>query len=120
VRLSVPNQDENKGLRTERQIALYRQREAAKRERAERREVEARAREAEARVRHLKFELVERVALLIMGVAIGGAVVIGGLREPALLKISLGAAGAWGVIAATLSRRRFRRRGADAYSPPVP
>ena len=79
LRHSVPqkSQDENRGLRTERQIELYRRREAAKRERAERCEVEARAREAEARVRHLNFELVQRGVLLVMGVVIGIAIVFG-------------------------------------------
>ncbi|MGN6276653.1 MAG: hypothetical protein ACTHNP_12105 [Solirubrobacterales bacterium] len=91
--------DENQGLRNERQIALYRQQEVAKRERAERheaeakaREADARAREVEARVRHLNVALVQRVLLLVSGVAIGIALIIGAIHDPALLKISLTAA----------------------------
>jgi Na+/H+ antiporter NhaD/arsenite permease-like protein len=105
--------DENHGLRTERQIVLYRQREAAKRERAERREVEARAREAEARVRHLNFELIQRIVLLITGVGIGIALIIGALRDPGLLKISLASASIWGAIAAALYRWERKKSSSD-------
>jgi hypothetical protein len=106
LRLPVPThkQDENQGLRTERQITLYRQREEAKRQRAERCEAEARAREAEARVRHLNFELIQRVVLLVLGLSIGIAAVIGALGDPALLKFAGGTAAAWGGIAGLLYR----------------
>ena|GEM_PF-2852029 len=97
-------QNENQGLRTERQIELYRQREAAKRERAERREVEARARESEARVRHLNFELIQRVVLLVMGVAIGVVTIISAFGNPELPKLSIAAASLWASIAAALYR----------------
>jgi Na+/H+ antiporter NhaD/arsenite permease-like protein len=97
-------QNENQGLRTERQIELYRQREAAKRERAERCEIEARARESEARVRHLNFELIQRAVLLVMGVIIGTVVIIGVLSNSELLKVSLAAASLWGTVATALYR----------------
>lgn len=103
-------QDENQGLRTERQIELYRQREAAKRERAERCEVEARARESEARVRHLNFELIQRAVLLFLGVIIGMVVMIGALGNSELLKLSIAAASLWGSIAAALYRWGSRGR----------
>jgi len=102
-------QNENQGLRTERQIELYRQREEAKRERAERREVEARTRESEARVRHLNFDLVQRAVLLVLGVIIGMVVMIGALSDPELLKLSIPAATLWGSVAAALYR--WERRG---------
>jgi uncharacterized membrane protein len=98
-------QDENQGLRTERQILLYRQREAAKRERAERCEVEA-------RVRHLNFELIQRIVLLVLSVIIGMVAVLGAFNDPELLKLASGAAAVWGMIAAALYRwggRRERR-----------
>jgi hypothetical protein len=99
LRPSVPQQkqSENQGLRTERQIELYRQREAAKRERAERREVEA-------RVRQLNLSVVQQAVLLAMGVAIGIAVVFGAMGNQELLKLSGGAAAAWGGMAAALYR----------------
>jgi hypothetical protein len=90
--------DENNGLRTERQIALYRQREAAKRERAERRELEA-------QVRHSNFELIQRAILLLVGVAIGVALIIGATGEPNLLKLALVATTGWATLAAALYRR---------------
>jgi hypothetical protein len=97
-------QNENQGLRTERQIELYRQREAAKRERAERCEIEARARESEARVRHLNFDLIQRIVLLVLGVIIGMVAMIGAFGDPALLRLSIAAATLWGSIAAALYR----------------
>ena len=102
-------QNEDQGLRTERQIELYRQREAAKRERAERCEIEARARESEARVRHLNFDLIQRAVLLVLGVTIGVVLMIGVLGDPELLKLSIPAATLWGSIAAALYR--WERRG---------
>jgi uncharacterized membrane protein len=101
-------QDENQGLRTERQIELYRQREAARRERAERWEVEARAREAEARVRHLNLGLIERTVLLVLGMIIGVAAILGALANPELLTLAGGAATVWGVIAGALYRWSLR------------
>lgn len=86
LRLSAPSHkqsDENRGLRTERQIMLYRQREAARRERAERRE-------AEARVRHLNLALVERIVLLVLAVAVAIAVLVGALGDRELLRVALG------------------------------
>jgi len=110
---SRKKQNEDQGLRTERQIELYRQREAAKRERAERCEAEARARESEARVRHLNFELIQRAVLLAMGVIIGMVVFIGALGDPELLKLSVAAAGLWGSIAAALYRWGGRGRTSE-------
>lgn len=108
MRLPSPSrkQDKTRGLRTERQIALYRQREAAKRERAQRRA-------EEARVRHLNFELVQRIVLLVLAVAIGVAVVIGATGDAGLLKLALGAGGIWGAIAGALYRRESMRADAE-------
>jgi hypothetical protein len=84
-------------LYTERQIALYRQRETAKRDRASRRE-------ADARVRLLNFELVKRIVLLIVTVGIGLGLVFAVLSNPGLLEASFGAAAIWGLVVASLSR----------------
>lgn len=89
--------DPDKGLRTERQIQIYRQREVAKRERAERREVEA-------RVRLFNFHLVQAAILLIVAVLIAVACIIGLVANPQLLKLAIPALGAWGAIAAALHR----------------
>jgi hypothetical protein len=99
LRLLSPSKtrSENNGLRTERQITLYRQREAAKRERAERREVEA-------RVRHSNFELIQRAVLLVIGVGVGSAIIVGGAGDPDLLKLALAAASAWAAVSAALYR----------------
>lgn len=91
------------GLRTERQISLFRKREAARRERAERRE-------ADARVRHLNFELVQRGVLLVLAMTIGIALMIGALGNPEAFKLAAGGATAWGVIAAALHRWRPKPR----------
>lgn len=78
----------------ERQINLYRQREAARREQAERREVEA-------RVRHLNLDLAMRIVLGLLAVGVGIAVIIGAAGEDTeLLKLSAVAASAWAAIAA--------------------
>ncbi|MDQ2629634.1 MAG: hypothetical protein M3Y75_01475 [Actinomycetota bacterium] len=109
LRLTVPQRkqlDENRGLRTERQIELYRKREEAKRERAERREVEA-------RVRQLNLSVVQQAVFLLMGVVIGVAVVFGALGSPELLKLACGAAAAWGVIAGALYRWVSRGKASD-------
>jgi hypothetical protein len=95
--------DPDKGLRTERQIQLYRLREAAKRDRAERRE-------AEARVRYSNFQLVQAAVLLAVAVLIGVAFVIGLLANQQLLKFAVPAAGAWGALAAALYRWRPKQR----------
>lgn len=103
--------DSNKGLRTERQIELYRKREAAKREEAERREAEAKAREAEARareaeaqVRHLNFGLVERIGFFGFATAVGVVALIGALGDPNLLKVATGAGGLGGAVVAVRYR----------------
>ncbi len=99
LRLSSPSKrpDPDKGLRTERQIQMYRQREAAKRERAERRE-------AEARVRFFNFQLVQAAVLLVATVIIGVALVVGLVASPQLLKLAIPSAGAWGAVVAVLYR----------------
>jgi hypothetical protein len=103
--------DQNKGLRTERQIELYRKRVAAKREEAEQREAdakareaEARAREAEAKVRHLNFGLVERIGFFGFAMAVGVVAVFGALSHPDLLKVAAGAGGLGGAAAAARYR----------------
>ena len=87
------------GLRTERQIDLFRKREAAKREQAEREEVEQ-------RVRHLKFDLVQRAVLFAMSLAVGTAVVVGVLGNQGLLKLALVATGLWGGTTVAVYRLR--------------
>lgn len=89
--------DELSGLRTRRQISLYIERENARQVRAERREIEA-------RVRHLNFDLILRIVLLVLAVGIGVSVVVGALGNPTALKLALLAASAWGAIAAALLR----------------
>jgi hypothetical protein len=91
--------DREPGLRTHAQINLFVARERALLERATRLE-------AELRVRHLKFDLLQRVVLLTLGVAIGVLVSIGALGNPAMLKLAIAATTGWGLIAAALSRRR--------------
>jgi hypothetical protein len=95
---------ENKGLKNERQITLYRLREAAKRDRAERRVVEAHAREVEAYVRHLNLGLVERVVFVLICVGLTVAFISGALHEEDLLKIALGTSGLGGAFAASRGR----------------
>jgi len=104
LRLPSPSskQDENKGLRTRRQVELYIEREKARQARAERRE-------AEARVRHLNFDLIQRMVLLVIGASIGAAASLGVLGDPQLLKPAAIAASTWGVVAAALYRFRSRR-----------
>lgn len=111
--------DENQGLRSEREIELYRKREAAKRDRAERREAEAKAQEAEARVReteaqvrHLNFDLVERVGFFVFTMAIGVMAIIGALNDPDLLKVAAGAGGLGGAAAAARYRWLSKRSSA--------
>jgi hypothetical protein len=87
------------GLRTRKQIELFREREAARRERAERRE-------AEARVRHRNFDLIQRAILLVVAVAIGIAVIVGALGNADLPKLAVAGASAWAAIAAALYRFR--------------
>lgn len=99
---SSHKRDEIKGLQTERQIALFRQREAAKRERAERRE-------AEARVRHSNFELIQRVVLLACAIVIGLGIAVGSANNPDVLKLAMGGGGVWGVMVATLYGLSARR-----------
>jgi hypothetical protein len=95
-----------RGLRTRNQIALFVERQKALRAQADR---EA----AEQLVRHLKFDLTQRVVLLVIGVAIGIAVIVGALDSPQLLKLSLVAASAWGAISAALYRLRPRPNGSS-------
>lgn len=115
--------DQNKGLRTERQIELYRKREGAKREEAVRREAdakareaEARAREAEAQVRHLNFGLVERIGFFGFAMAVGVVAVIGVQSDPNLLKVAAGAGGLGGA-AVTARYRWVSKRSKDGRSP---
>lgn len=109
---SKKKQDENKGLKTERQITLYRKREAARRVQAERREADARAREAEARVRHLNLGLIERVVFLTAVIAIGLTALIGTLRNPELTQAVFGIGGLGGVVAAACYRRSSKMSSA--------
>lgn len=101
MRTSQPfhDRDENSGLRTQRQIELFRQREAAKRERAQRRA-------EEARVRHLNFELVQRTVLLIATVAVAVTIALAAVGNDAALKVALGAGGAWTALASFIYRSR--------------
>jgi hypothetical protein len=89
--------DEFRRLKTRKQIELFRLREAAKCDQAERKE-------AEARVRHLNVDLAMRIVLLVLAIGIAISVIIGAAGDPEALKLSLVAAGAWGSIAAALSR----------------
>jgi phage-related minor tail protein len=113
--------DENQGLRSEREIELYRKREKAKREKAERREAEAKARqaeaharEAEAQVRHLNVGLIERVGFFVFAMGVGIVAIIGALSDPGLLKVAVGAGGLGGAVAA--ARYRFSKRSSDELS----
>jgi hypothetical protein len=94
---SSHKRDEIGGLRTERQIDLFRQREDARRARVERRE-------AEARVRHLNLDLLIRSVLLVLVVAIGFCVAIGAAGNPHLLELSLVATSGWAAIAIGAAR----------------
>lgn len=94
---SSHKRDQESGLRTERQIDLFRRREAAKREQAQRKE-------AEARVRHLNLDFVIRIVLLVIATLIGISVIVGALGSPTALKLSLIAASAWAAIAAGVIR----------------
>lgn len=100
--------DEIDGLRTERQIELFRKREAARRERAERRE-------AEARVRHSNFELVMRIILLTLAVVVWLMAILGAPGDPVLRWLSLIGAGAWTAVVGTLIQilRTGSKRKAD-------
>jgi hypothetical protein len=100
----VDKQGEDNGLRTRRQIDLYLERERALKARAERRATEA-------WVRHLNFDLVQRAVLLVIGVLIGAAVMVGALGDPGLLKLTLAAVSAWGGVAAILYRAKTSRSG---------
>jgi uncharacterized membrane protein len=91
------SRDELNGLRTRKQISLFIERENARQVRAERRT-------AEARVRHMNFELVTRIVLLILAVGIGISVIVGVLGNPSVLELSVLAASVWGAIAAALLR----------------
>ena len=105
MRLSAPTAErsEDEGLRTERQIALYRMREAAKRARVERKE-------AEARVRHLNLELVERTTYLITVVVLVILWIAGAASDDGLLKAALLIGGAKAGIA---TRRRYPTGGSQ-------
>jgi hypothetical protein len=89
---SSHKRDESKRLRTERQIALHRQR--------------VECQEAEVRVRHLKFDLAQRIVLLALVVALGIAIFVTTLSNPDELQIAVGGASGWAVIAAALYRWR--------------
>jgi len=94
---SSKKRDPNRGLRTERQIQLYRQREAARRERAERRE-------AEAKVRFANLQLAQGAVLLAVVAVIGLALVVGLLVDPDAQKLGVPAVGIWSALAAALYR----------------
>jgi hypothetical protein len=96
--------DELDGLRTRKEISLFVERENARQVRAERRG-------AEARVRHLNFELIAEIVLLVLAVGIGTSLIVGALGDPGLLEVSLLAASAWGAIAAALLRLRRPKSG---------
>ena len=101
---SFHNRYEDTGLRTQRQIELFRQREAAKRERAERRA-------EEARVRHLNFGLVQRAVLLVAAIAIPIAIGLGAVGGGTELKLAVGASGLWAaVLSATRTRTQDKER----------
>lgn len=105
---SSHRRDQTSGLRTERQIDLFRKREAAKREQAQRKE-------AEACVRHLNLDFVIRIVLLVIAILIGISVIVGALGNPIALELSLVAASAWAAIAAGVIRvlRPKPREGLD-------
>ncbi len=94
---SLDKRDEIDGLRTEKQIALYRLREAAKHDRARRWETEA-------RVRHLKLELGVRLVLLGLTVAGWFVAIFGAPADPTLAKLGYIVAGVWTAVAAWLIR----------------
>lgn len=58
----------------------------------------------EARTFSEKIDAVLRVALVALVIAIGVSVVIGVQGHPALMKLSISAAGAWGAIATAASQ----------------
>ncbi|HEY8816103.1 MAG TPA: hypothetical protein VIP57_13495 [Candidatus Dormibacteraeota bacterium] len=73
--------------------------------------VRAQRKEADARVRHSNFELIQRVVLLVLAIAVGVAVVIGAAGNPELLKLALGGGGLLGAIGAALHRWDHKQRG---------
>lgn len=103
---SFHRRDRDNGLRTQRQIELFRQREAAKRERVKRKA-------EEAQVRHLNFELVQRAVLLISAVALAVAAGLAASGNTAALKLAVGAGGAWAAIAGALYRFSSKEREDD-------
>jgi hypothetical protein len=90
--------DLDRGLRTERQIQMFRQREAAMQDRAERRE-------AEARVRWFNFLLAQAVVFLAVTVTLTIAFMTGLAPSPRLLEVAIPAAGASSAIATAFHRR---------------
>jgi uncharacterized membrane protein len=100
------HQDQDLGLRTRRQIELFRQREAAKRERVQRRL-------EEAHVRHLNFELVQRIVLLISAMAIAIAIGLASAGSATALKLAIGAGGVWAAIVSALYRFNGRKKEED-------
>ena len=88
----------DRGLRTERQIQMFRQREAAMHERAERRQ-------AEALVRLFNFLLVQAAVFLAVTVTLTIAFMTGLAASPRFLEIAIPASGASSAIATALRRR---------------
>lgn len=103
---SFRHRDRDNGLRTQRQIELFRQREAAKRERVKRKA-------EEAQVRHLNFELVQRVVLLVSAVALAVAVGLTASGDTSTLKLAVGAGGVWAAIAGAMYRFSSKKREDD-------
>lgn len=89
--------DLSRSLRTERQIQMFRQREAAMQDRAERRQ-------AEARVRWLNFLLVQAAVFFAVAVTLTIAFMVGLATSPRLLEVAIPAAGASSAIATTFHR----------------
>jgi hypothetical protein len=65
----------------------------------------------EARAFSEKVDAVLRVVLVGLAIAIGVSVVIGIQGHPALMKLSISAAGAWGAIGAIAIQLLRRERG---------
>lgn len=67
----------------------------------------------EARVRHLNFELVQRVVLLISAVAMAVAIGVAATGNATALKLALGAGGVWAAIAGALYRFSSKEKEDD-------
>jgi hypothetical protein len=70
---------------------------------------QARREEVQQHVRHLKFDLAQRIVFLVLTVAIGIALIIGALGDPELLRVALGG-GSVGAFAGGLYRWGAKQR----------